>query len=283
MQYGLYVPNYGGFGSVMDLVGLAQIAEQAGWDGFFIYDTVYAGSEPVADAQIAIAGMVMRTSSIKLGALVTPMARTRPWKMAREISALSALSGGRIVAGVGLGMDSEYAPFNNERRTARERGALVDDNLDILRQLLSGRRIDWTQSPRSTAVLGRPRPDEIHVEAFRPTPVTRVPLWGAATLVVAEGSKQPMRAIARASGLDGIFPIRDDAPQRFTPDDLEEVLSLAFKGKPTPPNFDVVVHGEHGDDPGPLQQAGATWWMCMPDRDDTLARVQAFARSGPPR
>ena len=47
--------------------------------------------------------MAMRTERVRLGAIVTPPSRRRPWKLARETMTLDHLSGGRLVVPVGLG------------------------------------------------------------------------------------------------------------------------------------------------------------------------------------
>ncbi len=81
MKFGLYLPNFGPFGDARTLAVLAAQAEQAGWDGFFIWDHVNRKPEygPVVDPWVALTAAAMHTSRIKLGALVTPLPRRRPW------------------------------------------------------------------------------------------------------------------------------------------------------------------------------------------------------------
>src|SRR5512142_913142 len=104
MKYGLYLPNFGAFGDARLLATLASEAEQAGWHGFFIWDhLVRAWTTPVVDTWVALSAIAMNTSRIRFGPLVTPLARRRPWKVARETVSLDRLSAGRFILGVGLG------------------------------------------------------------------------------------------------------------------------------------------------------------------------------------
>src|SRR3954451_13607072 len=64
---------------------LAAEAEEVGWSGFFVWDklTSPAPVERVADPWIALAAAAMATDSLRLGPMVTPVARRRPEKLAR--------------------------------------------------------------------------------------------------------------------------------------------------------------------------------------------------------
>ena len=109
MRYALYVPNFGTFGQAQIVAELAQEAEAAGWDGFFLWDHLFADGDsqdgPVADPWISLAAIAAQTQRIRLGALITPFARRRPWKLARETVTLDHLSKGRLVVGAGIGGD----------------------------------------------------------------------------------------------------------------------------------------------------------------------------------
>ena len=76
------------------LVGLAVDAEAAGWDGFFVWDHILhrrLEPEPVVDPWLVLAACAVRTQRIRLGTLITPVARRRPWKLAREVATLDQL------------------------------------------------------------------------------------------------------------------------------------------------------------------------------------------------
>ncbi len=89
MRYGVYVPNFGPYGDARVLADLAYEAEEAGWDGFFLWDQVSKTTltptvDPMVDPWVALAAIALRTRTIRLGTLVTPLPRRRPWMVARE-------------------------------------------------------------------------------------------------------------------------------------------------------------------------------------------------------
>src|SRR6476646_10493126 len=100
MQFGLLVQMTGVLGYPQPLARLARAAEAAGWDGFFIWD-IFGGDStapaPVVDPWIALAAIAATTERIRLGPMVTPLPRSRPWKLAREAASLDHLSGGRLI------------------------------------------------------------------------------------------------------------------------------------------------------------------------------------------
>src|SRR5258706_15169236 len=124
MKYAIDVPNFGPF---------ARDAEVAGWDGFFIWDhLVRITRHDVVDPWIALAAIAANTQRIKIGMLVTPLARRRPWKVARETVSLDHLSNGRFIFGVGLGGGSgqqvEWENFGEESDLSR-RAQMLDESL----------------------------------------------------------------------------------------------------------------------------------------------------------
>jgi alkanesulfonate monooxygenase SsuD/methylene tetrahydromethanopterin reductase-like flavin-dependent oxidoreductase (luciferase family) len=118
MRHGLYVAPFGELSDVRALAAVAADAEASGWDGVFVWDHVmtFDGLE-VADPWIALTAVALATERVRLGAMVTPLARRRPWDVARQVAVLDRLSGGRMVFGAGLGGDSrrELSAFGEER------------------------------------------------------------------------------------------------------------------------------------------------------------------------
>ena len=79
MRHALYVPPFGTFGDVALLVELAQAAEEAAWDGFFLWDHIHFETDvPFVDPWIALTAMAAATERIRLGPLITPLPRRRP-------------------------------------------------------------------------------------------------------------------------------------------------------------------------------------------------------------
>src|SRR4029453_3021225 len=141
MRFGLIVQMTGLLGYPQPLIRLARAAEAAGWDGFFIWD-VFGGNSaaptPVVDPWIALAAIAATTERIRIGPMVTPLPRRRPWKLAREAASLDHLSGGRLILGVGIGpQPSELRRFGGEA-DAGARGRILDEGLEVLTGLWSG-------------------------------------------------------------------------------------------------------------------------------------------------
>jgi len=119
MKFGFVLPR----GDARTAADFAQEAEAAGWDGFFVWEPMYG-----IDAWVALTAAAMRTERIRLGTLLSPVSRMRPWKLASEAATLDNLSGGRVIISVGLGaLDTGFAVRRSDgsqsaRGTAR-RGA----------------------------------------------------------------------------------------------------------------------------------------------------------------
>ena len=115
MKFAIYTPNFGKNFDPISIAEIAMEAETAGWDGFFLWDHMVfmEGLDvPVLDPWITLSAIAMKTKNIKIGPLITPISRRRPWKLAREILSLDHLSNGRLIVGVGLGApDYDFESF----------------------------------------------------------------------------------------------------------------------------------------------------------------------------
>ena len=142
MRSGLFLPLFDQLADPALVARLAGEAEEAGWHGVFVWDHV-RWREPVvevADPWITLATMATAIERIRLGPMVTPLARRKPVKVARETATLDRLSGGRLTLGVGLGSDrfgSEYSK-TGEEVDDRRRARMLDESLEILAAAWSG-------------------------------------------------------------------------------------------------------------------------------------------------
>src|SRR5579864_7717394 len=100
VRFGVSLPNVGI--EAATLVDLAVVAERAGWHGVFVWDAIF-GINP----WVALTAIALKTEQIRLGPMVTPLARRRPWTLAGETASLDRLSGGRLILPVGLGAEEE--------------------------------------------------------------------------------------------------------------------------------------------------------------------------------
>ena len=123
MKFGFVLPK----GDARTAAEFAYQAEAAGWDGFFVWEPVWG-----IDAWVSLAAAAMRTQRIRLGTMLSPLSRMRPWKLASETATLDNLSGGRVILSVGLGaVDTGFEAFGEviDRTTRAE---LLDEGLEIL-------------------------------------------------------------------------------------------------------------------------------------------------------
>src|SRR5215207_11079806 len=118
MRYSVNVPNFGEFAAPEVFADVARRAEEAGWDALLVWDHVVeqkALRRQIADPWILLAAAALATRGIRLGTAITPVARRRPAKLAREVATLDRLTGGRMVLGAGRGapLEDEYASFGD--------------------------------------------------------------------------------------------------------------------------------------------------------------------------
>jgi alkanesulfonate monooxygenase SsuD/methylene tetrahydromethanopterin reductase-like flavin-dependent oxidoreductase (luciferase family) len=275
-RYGVNVPIFGPF-TARRLGELAAAAEQAGWDGFFCWDHLLWDplGEGVTDTTVALTAIALATEKVTFGPLVTPLARRRPWKLAREVAALDVLSHGRFVLGVGNGDDVDFAPVGDPA-PARQRAVVLDESIELLRRLL--------EDPKPVTHSG----SAYHVEkvCLRPQPVQpRVPMW--------VGGWWPNRPpFRRAARLEGVFPIpKDDGAEPLAPHDLTACLDFISDHRGSDvradPDYAVVIAGRTtgpaDNRPAELVEHGATWWVEGFGPDDDVHEVEQRVLAGPPR
>ena len=94
MKFGFVLPR----GDARTAAEYAREVEQAGWDGFFVWEAVY-GSDP----WVSLSAAAMVTERIRLGTMLTPLPALQPWQIAAISAALDRLSNGRLILSVGLG------------------------------------------------------------------------------------------------------------------------------------------------------------------------------------
>src|SRR5205085_11755955 len=121
------------------LVSLAEEAESSGWDGFSLWDVMLFSEEEnysISDPWVVLGAIAARTQRLRLGTMVTPLTRRRPWKIARETVSVDHISSGRLVLGVGLGDEPDFSNFGEEA-DLKVRAQQLDEALDLLNQFWS--------------------------------------------------------------------------------------------------------------------------------------------------
>jgi alkanesulfonate monooxygenase SsuD/methylene tetrahydromethanopterin reductase-like flavin-dependent oxidoreductase (luciferase family) len=279
MQYGFIIPK----GDPRTVAELAHEVEESGWDGAFYWDGMSLSGEwagDVYDPWVVMAAMAMRTERVRLGAIVTPPSRRRPWKLARETMTLDHLSHGRLIVPVGLGAVDDQGFGNVGEATERKtRAELLDESLDILTGLWSGEPFSFEGEHYRFGEM-----------TFRPTPaqLPRPPIW-----VV--GAWPRTRSMERALRYDGILPnfIEPDGSQgEGTPERYAALAAYAVEHRTTTDPFDIVVDGvTPADDPAaaaaqvrPFAEAGGTWWIESPwSAPNEVPDLRRRIAAGPPK
>jgi alkanesulfonate monooxygenase SsuD/methylene tetrahydromethanopterin reductase-like flavin-dependent oxidoreductase (luciferase family) len=270
MRSGLFVPIFDELADPTIVAELSAEAEDAGWHGMFVWDHV-RWREPVvdvADPWITLAAVATATERIRLGPMVTPLARRRPVKVARETATLDRLSGGRLTLGAGLGSDSFGSEFSitGEELDDRRRGSMLDESLEILVAAWSGEPVHH-------------RGEHYTVEGMRflPRPVQRpgVPVWVAGFY----GKPRPLRRAARH---DGFFPVNLEHPDQLAEIVAELTALRREAGKTGAEPYDVVAALPPGGNPASYAAAGATWWL-VEFRWEAVSvdQVRGVIRDGP--
>ena len=290
MRFGVTLPNLGVAGGPSELVELAVAAEEAGWDGVFVWDTVWSPdwdavfrTDPARrstwDPWVLLAAMATATRRVRLGTMVSPLSRRRPWKVAAETATVDHLSAGRLILAVSLGWvpDGAFAKVNEEtdRRIRAER---LDEALDIVTRLWSGDTVVYRGRHFQVDALPGPRSEQ----------QPRIPIW------VVGASPKP-RSMERALRYDGIIPAVHTEKHGWmqpAPDQLalvtESIADRAGAG------YDVVVEGNTSRDSAkatatvrPYIDAGATWWFegvwsFLSAPETAIERIRARINAGPP-
>jgi alkanesulfonate monooxygenase SsuD/methylene tetrahydromethanopterin reductase-like flavin-dependent oxidoreductase (luciferase family) len=284
MRFGFVVP----YASAREFTELAALGERRGWDAVFTWEAVWG-----EHAWVVLGAAAMVTERIRLGTLLTPASRWRPWDLASAVGTVDRLSGGRAVMTVGLGALHEGWTAFEADEGRRARAEKLDECLAIYDGLMHGQPFAYDgkhYSARPTDLLV-PEPP-----AQRPRP----PVWVVGARVAGRAA-QP--SLARAARWDGLVPAVFDQPgteehRRPGPDEFASLIAevhelRAAAGLALDP-YDVIIEADSSgefiqlDPPAPevWAAAGATWWIeswwTIERGQDGLAEVRRRIEAGPP-
>jgi alkanesulfonate monooxygenase SsuD/methylene tetrahydromethanopterin reductase-like flavin-dependent oxidoreductase (luciferase family) len=286
MQYGVNLPITV---DAQTLARLATEAEAVGWDGVFVWDCLSGNPDNEPDKQaiydpwIALAAIALSTRRVRLGTMVTPLSRRRPWKVARETVTLDHLCQGRLILPVGLGAAGDWGFTKvGEEMDRKIRAERLDEGLAVLAGLWSGQPFHYEGSHY-----------QVQEMTFVPPPVQqpRIPIW-----VV--GAWPRPKSLRRALQWDGILPtkmLEDGSFAEMAPADIQELKTYSEQHRSQGAPFDIVVEGETPgsdlvaatDQLQPLVQAGVTWWIeavwATPETEGGVEGMNKRIQQGPPR
>jgi hypothetical protein len=216
----------------------------------------------VAHNAVVLSVIATRTSRVRFGALVTPLTRRRPHDFAREATTLDHLSNGRLIVGVGLGVNTggELERLG-ETTDEKTRAARLDEAIEVVQQVWTGEAVHHAGTHFT-----------VNDVVFTPTPlqVPRIPIW------VAARTTERRRPLERAARLDGLVP-------EIGVTGLIAMLEQVAHLRGNLDHFDVVCKGPRSEDPGPFKAAGATWWLTALPEVCSAEEALATATQGPPR
>ncbi len=274
MHYGIVMANLGDYADPHVAIRLAQAAEEAGWEAFFVWDHLgVVWRAPSCDPWVVLSAIAVSTTHLKLGTAITPLARRRPQIVANALASLDLLSGGRVVFGAGLGgVVEEFTAFGDPG-DIKERAAMLDEGLMILNRLWSGASV--THRGPHYAAEG---------VSLSPLPLQRprIPSW-----IGGEGAPALRRA-ARWDGWLAPSTSSDGTPSTAkSPERIAEMVAEIRRHRTTDAHFEVAVDGysEPGDPtlPRAYAAAGATWWLeSIHGRRGSLEEMLARVGAGPP-
>jgi alkanesulfonate monooxygenase SsuD/methylene tetrahydromethanopterin reductase-like flavin-dependent oxidoreductase (luciferase family) len=276
MKYGITLAGMGV--SFINLPALALQAENAGWDGVFIWDEMFG-----PDAWVVMTAIAAQTTRIRIGALLTPLSRRRPWKVASETVTLDHISNGRLILAVGLGAVETGFENVGEETDRKLRAQMLDESLDVLDGLWTGESFSYLGNYFQLREVSL---------GFRPIQRPRIPIWVAG----AWPREKSMRRVLRC---DGILPEgkrSDGTSFNVSPEDVRAIQDYVQKRRALDSPFDIVIQNESpGDDreqarvlSQPWEEAGTTWWIENPWASKWIANkdadgLQERVLQGPPR
>jgi probable F420-dependent oxidoreductase len=146
MDYGLCLPNFGDGASGEGMEAGAETARRLGWSTVWTTDHVMVPSSAADDygtnydAIEVLAWIGARFPDLKLGTSVIVVPQRNAVVLAKELASIDALSGGRLIAGVGAGWNEEEFANLGVQDRFHVRGAYLDETIDLWRHLWSGSR-----------------------------------------------------------------------------------------------------------------------------------------------
>jgi alkanesulfonate monooxygenase SsuD/methylene tetrahydromethanopterin reductase-like flavin-dependent oxidoreductase (luciferase family) len=254
MRFGLDIPISGKYADPHVLADVAVQAEALGWDGVFVQDVLPLDDEPAIDPWLALAAIAMRTEQVKIGAFLSPLARRRPWQIAKQAVTLDLLSAGRVVFGAALGANEDEFRRFGEEWDPRIRAQKLDEALTVVAGM-------WTGEPFSFA--GRHYSIDRVTSLPRPLQRPRIPVWVAAGWP----RRRPLRRAARWDGVY-LMDTHQRTGERLSVNDVAAISQYVAEVRTHRSAIDVAVVVDRTTTVARTRtkvdaysSAGATWWI----------------------
>ena len=210
-RLGYQIPNFTypntSPGDIFDAVlAQAQAAEAAGFDRLFVMDHFYqlpgigAPDEPMYECYTLLAALAQHTKTVGLSALVTGNTYRNPTLLAKTITALDHVSGGRATLGIGAGwFELEHDSLGFEFNTFTERFEKLEEALQIIGPMLRG---------ESVSLDGKHYRVEDAVN--QPPPLSKIPI-----MIGGSGEKKTLRMVAQYADESNLTGDISETPRKL--------------------------------------------------------------------
>ncbi len=259
LRFGFVLP----FGDARSVGERAAAAEAAGWDAIFVWEAVWG-----IDAWVSLTAAALSTERIRVGTMLSPLPRMKPWDLASRVLTLDQLSGGRVQLCVGLGaLHPGWTAFEADQGRAT-RAELLDEGLDVYAGLMHGQPFGYDGRHYQVQPTDFMLPDP---PVQRPHP----PVWVVGAVRQGPDGLVPTPSLDRAARWEGLLPnvIGETGPGATgSPESLAALVALTRERREAAglpwAGYDVIAEGRsHGadrtdpGDPAVWAAAGATWWV----------------------
>ena len=169
IRLGFQIPNFS-YGTGVEqlfptVIAQAREAESAGFDSVFVMDHFYqlpmlgSPDQPMLEAYTALGALATATERVQLGTLVTGNTYRNPALLAKIITTLDVVSGGRAILGIGTGwFELEHDQLGYEFGTFTDRFNRLDEALEIILPMIKGERPTFSGKwYRAENALANPR------------------------------------------------------------------------------------------------------------------------------
>ena len=259
MDYGLCLPNFPAGASPEGIEAAAEAAERLGWSTVWTTDHLVVPAAAadeyghIYEAILTLAWVGARHPGLRLGSSVIVVPQRNALVLAKELATLDSLSGGRVIAGVGVGWNEDEFANLGERERFHVRGAYLDETIRLWRHLWSG--------------SGEPFHGRFHtLDDFTFSPL---PVQAGGPPILVGGRSEP--ALRRAGGLGDGYHSSALGPSQYG-QRLPTVRAAAEAAGRAMPSLSARVRVEF---------EGTSAGYAMRGAPDSVAReVQAFADLG---
>jgi F420-dependent oxidoreductase-like protein len=188
------------------VVAQARAAEASGYDRVMVMDHFYqlpgigAHDEPMFECYSMLAALAQHTQKVRLSALVTGNTYRNPALLAKTITTLDHVSGGRATLGIGCGwFEKEHVDLGFPFGTFGERFERLEEALQIIAPMLRGER---------PTLDGRYY--QVREAANSPPPISRIPI-----MIGGQGEKKTLRMVAQYADESNLTGEVKDIPRKL--------------------------------------------------------------------